>query len=116
MSFRKKHAGIRQLMTRTLVAVTSVGAGLSFVNPCWQKIIPWNSAALICFKELSQPVSLASERKCWMSSKVQLKRQQRHLWAAVSNVGSDAGEFTKSVYICIYIIYIYTGIYKHVFQ
>ena len=98
MSFRKKHAGIRQLMTRTLVAVTSVGAGLSFVNPCWQKIIPWNSAALICFKELSQPFSLASERKCWMSSKVQLKRQQRHLWAAVSNVGPDAGEFTKSVY------------------
>lgn len=103
MSFRKTHAGIRQLMTRTLVAVTSVGAGLSFVNPCWQKIIPWNSAALICFKELSQPFSIASERKCWMSSKVQLKRQQRHLWAAVSNVGSDAGEFTKSVYIQVYI-------------
>lgn len=97
MSFRKKHAGIRQLMTRTLVAVTSAGAGLSFVNPCQQKIIPGNSAALICFKELSQPFSLASERKCWMSSKVQLQRQQRHLWAAISNVVFDAGEFTKNI-------------------
>lgn len=95
---RKKRAGIRQLMTRTLVAVTSVGVGLSFVNPCQQKTIPCNSAALTCFKELSQPFSLASERKCWMSSKVQLQRQRRHLWAAVSNVGSDAGEFTKSVF------------------
>ena len=40
-----------------------------------------------------------------MSSKVQLQRQQRHLWAAVSNVGFDAGEFPKS---CTY-IYIYTS-------